>query len=89
MLTQIRAELTRLSADDVVVFLDSEFEPRAGTLVKIQLGEAYWHLLPEHFLQLLTELPSRAGSEAVRVAIEKHGTFVWHGPAPTGSRDTS
>ena len=89
MLPEIRAQLARLSADDVVVSLDSEFEPRAGTLVKIELGEAYWHLLPEQFLQLLTELPPRAGSEAVRIAIEKHGTFVWHGPAPTGSRDTT
>ena len=83
MLSELRAELARLSVDDVEVSLDSEFEPRAGTFVKIELGEAYWHLLPEQFLQLLNDLPDGARSEAVRVAIEKHGTFVWHGPAPT------
>lgn len=89
MLSQIRAELKRLSASDVAVSLDDEFEPRAGTLVKIELDEAYWHLLPNDLLELLDDLPDDAGSEAVRTAIEKKGPFVWHGPSPEGSRDTS
>ena len=89
MLDDIKTELSRVSATEVVVSLDSEFEPDAGTLVKIGLGEAYWHMMPEHFHTLLQEIPSGAGSEAVRHAIEAKGKHVWHGPAPEGSRDAS
>jgi hypothetical protein len=89
MLHEIHAELKRVSAGDVVVSLDDKFEPRAGTLVKIELDDAYWHLQPNDFLELLEDLPADAGSEAVHRAIEKKGPFVWHGPSPEGSRDTT
>jgi hypothetical protein len=50
---------------------------------------SFWHLLPEQFLALLTELPDRAGTEAVHRAIEKRASAVWHGQAPDGTRDTN
>ena len=89
MLTDIIAELKRIGADTVRVSLDAEFEPKAGELVKVVLGSAYWHLQPGEFLRLLKELPAGAGSEKVKIAIEKKATKVWHGPAPLGSRDSS
>lgn len=87
MLDDIRAELARLAADDVVVALDDEFDPDVGTLLRIERDDAYWHLLPENFLALLKELPDGAGSAAVHRVIEKKGVGVWHGPAPEDSRD--
>jgi len=89
MLSEIRSQLQRVSANDVVVSFDPHFEPRAGKLVKVELDKAYWHLLPDEFLELLEGLPPRAGNEGVRQAIEKKGPFVWHGPSPKESRDTS
>ena len=89
MLEQIQGELRRLGAKSLRASLDREFAPEAGELVKVVLGSAYWHLPPAEFLHLLSELPSGAGDEAVRAAIEKKGTHVWHGPAPRDSRDTS
>lgn len=89
MLQRIESQLRRLSATDIRASLDDEFAPETGTLVKLKLGDAYWHLLPDHLLDVLKELPACAGSEAVREAIEKKATYVWHGPAPKGSRDTS
>lgn len=89
MLTEIQAELQRISADDVVVSLDADFEPKAGTLVKVVIGDAYWHLLPDQFLELLQGLAPDAGNEGVRIAIEQKASFVWHGPSPKNSRDTS
>jgi len=89
MLEDIRAELKRLGANSVRVSLDRDFEPKAGELVKVELGPSYWHLLPPAFLELLKELKDGAGNEAVKAAIEKKGTHVWHGPAPEGSRDST
>ena len=89
MLDKIEAELRRLSADRISLRLDDEFEPNVGTLLRIQLGEAYWHMPPEHFLELLKDLPGGLGNEATRRAIERKATFVWHGPSPEGSRDTT
>jgi len=88
MLDEIRAELGRLAAKSVRVRMDTEFEPKAGPLVKVEIDSAYWHLPPQDFSKLLEELPDGVGSEAVKVAIEKKATSVWHGPAPHGSRDT-
>ena len=89
MLSEIRSELQRISADQVRVSLNDEFEPEAGTLVKIELGDAYWHMVPQQFLDIVQAIPDDSSSEDVRIAIEKHGPFVWHGPSPKGSRDTS
>ena len=89
MLDEIKAELVRVSATDIKVALDEEFEPAAGTLLRVDRAAAYWHLLPEHFLLLLKELPNAAGSEEVHRAIEKRATAVWHGPSPPASRDSS
>lgn len=89
MLDEIKSELHRLSADGTAVTLDCQFAPEAGELVKVVIDHAYWHLPPDHLLTLLKELPSGGGSESVRVAIEQKATFVWHGPAPKDSRDTS
>lgn len=88
-LNKIQAELERIGASSATVSLDAEFEPEAGELVKFELEGADWHLLPEHFFELLRDLPDDAGGDAVRTAIERKGPFVWHGPAPEGSRDSS
>jgi hypothetical protein len=86
-LDEIRAELGRLSAGEIRVSLDDLFEPAVGTLVCIQRGAVWWHLLPEQFLGLLRELPDRAGADRVHRAIEQGAVGVWHGPAPKDSRD--
>lgn len=88
-LNEIKSELQRLSAADATVTLDDEFEPEAGKLIKLQLNDAYWHFLPKNLLELLKELPDAAGSEAIRTTVEAKAEFVWHGPAPKHSRDTS
>lgn len=91
ILSQIRSELGRVGARNVSAELDDDFEPEAGTLVKITLDDeaAYWHLLPGEFLDLLKDLPAKAGSEAVKTAIETKGTNIWRGPAPKSDRDVN
>ena len=89
MLTQIRDELERISARDVRLSWASDFDPSVGTLLKVEAGDAYWHLLPEPFLDVLQQLPPGTGSEGVKQAIEQHANFVWHGPSPEGSRESS
>src|SRR5689334_4521463 len=71
LLEGVRYELSRVGATDIKVRIDEKFAPDVGPLVHIQHGSAYWHMLPAHFLAMLKELTSRAGSEAVKVAIEK------------------
>jgi hypothetical protein len=89
MLDDIHAELRRVSAHQVRATLDDDFEPDVGTMLRVELDIAYWHLLPEHFLELLKELPDGAGSDEVHRAIEARAASVWHGPSPKDSRDTS
>lgn len=88
-LTDIQNELTRLDAKDARVSLDPDFEPEAGTLAKLEIGEAYWHLLPQELLRIAQQVPDGAGSEKLKQAIEEDAAHVWHGPSPEGSRDTS
>jgi hypothetical protein len=88
-LAKIRVELTRLGATKIYASLDDAFEPEAGELVLVESQDAYWHLLPDHFLTLLRELPDGAGADEVHKAIETHAPTVWHGPAPTDSRDAA
>jgi hypothetical protein len=89
MLDEIRIELQRLDANNVMVSIDVDFEPDVGELVKVQIQDAYWHLLPDRLLALLKELADDSGGEAIRTVIEQKGTLVWHGPSPKGSRDAS
>lgn len=89
MFEEIQHELARLRAKAVRVSMDAEFEPEAGELVKVELGSAYWHLLPSDFLQLIQQLPDGAGAKAIKKEIERKAPKVWHGPAPEGSRDAS
>jgi hypothetical protein len=89
MLKRINDELKRLDALDAEATLDENFEPNAGTLLKIQIEDSYWHLLPNTFLELLVKLPDGVGSEVIRQTIEAEASFVWHGPSPKDSRDTS
>jgi hypothetical protein len=89
VLSDLQDELERLRAAEVRIELDDQFEPRAGTLARVEIGLAYWHLLPTELQSLLAALPDGAGSEKIRRAIECRGSYVWHGPAPPGSRDTS
>mgnify|MGYP006969550551 CR=1 FL=1 len=89
MLEDIRSELARLEAAEIDVALDDEFVPEVGTVVRISHDPAYWHMLPERFLQLLEKLPDGAGAEEVHRAIEEQGVGVWHGPSPEIPRDTS
>lgn len=89
VLQHIRDHLQRIGASRVQVSLDANFEPQAGELVSVKLQDAEWRLLPEQFEQLLKEVPAGAGDEAVKRAIETKADNVWHGPAPTDSRDSS
>jgi hypothetical protein len=89
VLKQIENELRRIGAASIKTTLDRDFEPQAGELLKVELGPAYWHLQPQEFLQLLSEMPDKAGDEAVKTAIGKKATGVWPGPAPAGSRDAT
>lgn len=88
MLDQIRMHLKRLDSPQIEVAEDPDFEPKAGRLVRVSLDEAYWHLPPQQFLELLKTLPDAAGADAVHQVIEREATAVWHGPAPEESRDT-
>jgi hypothetical protein len=88
-LDQIRSELRRIGANSIQVSRDANFEPDAGELIHISLGDADWRLLPQELEQLLKEIPAGAGEEGVRRAIETKGSAVWHGPAPKDSRDSS
>jgi hypothetical protein len=89
LLNPIQRQLSRISASGIRTTLDDQFDPASGTLVKVELDSSYWHLLPDRFLELLKDVPDSAGDDAVRRAIERQGMFVWHGPSPPGSRDTS
>ena len=86
---QLENELRRLSAGDACVWLDYEFEPETGPLIRLQIGDPYWHFLTLDLIQLLESLPDGVGSDVIKQAIEQGATTVWHGPAPQGSRDTS
>ncbi len=88
MLDQIRMHLGRLDAARIEVMEDPDFEPKAGLLLRVSLDEAYWHLPPQQFLELLKRLPDAVGADAVHQVIEREATAVWHGPAPEESRDT-
>lgn len=87
MLQSIRDQLNRVSAGDVRVSMDEQFEPEAGQLLKVEKGGAYWHMYPETFQQLLEELPDGAGSDAVHEAVESKAHPVWHGPEPEPARE--
>lgn len=88
-LKDIRRELDRLEAPHVKIELDHEFEPEAGPLLKVEYGGADWHMMPQDFRNLLAELPDGSGPGAIKKAIETKVAHLWHGPSPTGSRDTS
>lgn len=89
MYHDIRLELRRVHAEEIAVRADEQFEPKAGVLLEVEFDEAYWHLLPEHFLELLRDLPDGAGTDGVHRAIEERGSAVWHGPSPRGARDNA
>lgn len=89
LLKKLENELARLGAEQAHVEMDDDFEPAAGTLVKLELGGADWHFLPGELLKLLEQLPDSVGAETIKQAIEKEATKVWHGPSPKDSRDTS
>lgn len=87
LMVQIRQELRRLEAHDVRVSLDDEFEPKAGVLLRVEFGGAFWHIVPEEFHEIVSAVPNKAKGEAVKQAIERNAYRVWHGPSPPGSRD--
>ena len=89
LLGDLSDELQRIDAQDVKFSLDEEFDPQAGTLLKVAIGTAYWHLMPEEFHSIIRDIPDGSGSEALKRAIETEAMHVWHGPSPTQTRDTS
>ena len=89
MLNDIRAEHDRVGATEVRTTLTSECEPEAGELVKVEFDEAYWHLAPMEFLQLLKDRPAGAGADEIKRISESEAVKVWHGPAPPDARDRS
>ena len=82
-------EMKRLKADDIALSLDDTFEPKAGTLLKVEIEAAYWHVMPEEFRAIVCEMPDGAGSEEIKQAIEAKAMHVWHGPSPKHTRSTS
>lgn len=87
-LTRSRQELARIGAErDVSLELDREFEPKFGELMKVTIGGAYWHLVPEHLLELLGDVPDDGGAETLKRVIESKATLVWHGPADGPGRE--
>jgi hypothetical protein len=89
ILADIHDELRRLNAEPLRVEIDEQFEPRVGPLAHVQYGDAYWHLFPAQLLELLEELPDGTGPEIIQRSIEQKADWLWHGPSPRGSRDTS
>lgn len=87
MLERIRTELARLAANDVGVKQDEHFEPQAGTLMRISIGGAYWHVPPMALLEMLNSIPDGAGSEAIKERMGRDESIIWHGPSPAGTRD--
>jgi hypothetical protein len=87
MIDEIQVELRRVAAREFLVSFDAQFEPQVGTLLKVERGASYWHLMPEHFLELLKMLPADAGSDEVHRALETQVVSLWHGPSPRDSRD--
>jgi|SRR6056297_347628 len=87
-LLELSKELTRLDAEDARLSLDDQFEPKAGTLLKVEIGMACWRLRPEEFQEIISGLSDGVGSDAIKQAIESNAVHVWHGPAPP-SVDTS
>lgn len=88
LLDERSSELSRLNAEGVQLSLDDDFEPKVGTLLKVEVGLAFWHILPEEFRTIVGDLPDGADSDAIKKAIEMSAMHVWHGPAPK-SRTTS
>ena len=88
-LSDIRSELDRLAAPQIRTELDPQFEPEAGTLLKVEYGGSDWHMMAQDFRNLLSELPDRCGPAAIKQAVEAKVAHLWHGPSPPGSRDTS
>lgn len=87
MLERIKSELQRIGATEISVEEDREYEPSVEDLVHVQYDQADWHLMTKQFVELLQEVPSGAGAEALRHAIEQHAHIVWHGTGPQDSRD--
>ncbi len=87
MLERIKSQLRRIAASEFSVREDRSFEPAVEDLVHVQYDQAEWHLIAPQFAKLLEEVPTGAGAEAVRHAIEQHANIVWHGPQPERSRD--
>jgi len=87
MLDRVYEELQRVGAENIRVSMDDEFDPTVGALLKVQIGNAYWHLFPETFQQLIDKLADDAGSDAVHRAIESTAQPVWHGPEPEQARE--
>jgi hypothetical protein len=87
MMDEIQVQLRRVGAGEFRASLDSQFEPQVGTLLKVERDASYWHLMPEHFLEMLKMLPADAGSDEVHRALETRVVSLWHGPSPRDSRD--
>ena len=77
LLDELSSELGRLNADDVQLSLDYNFEPKTGTLLKVEIGLAFWHILPEEFQAILSDLPDGASSDAIKRVIEMGTMHVW------------
>lgn len=86
---KIERELRRLGAQQARVEPDASFEPQAGTLAKVRIHDAYWHLMPHDLVEILQRLDDGAGDDQIHQAIERTGVVIWHGPEPDGSRDRS
>jgi hypothetical protein len=88
-LRELRRHLTRIQAPDASIAADPDFQPDSGTLIKLEVGASYWHLLHEELRSLLQQVPDGAGGEAIKRAVETHGMHVWHGPEPRQSRSSA
>ncbi|HEX5443341.1 MAG TPA: hypothetical protein VFW87_05920 [Pirellulales bacterium] len=68
---QIHEELKRVIGS---AGYEVRFDPQADgkVMVRIDAAEAVWGMCPDDLLQLLREMPDRAGLLALRQAVDQH-----------------
>ena len=86
MLQQIETELQRvIGPTGVDVRIDTACQP---PLARVETAEAVWGMEPKAFLELLKELPDRAGILALRQAVDSHPAKVSYDDCQTIQQET-
>jgi hypothetical protein len=81
MIEAIKAELKRVvGPSGVTAMLDSSCDP---PVVRVEIAEAVWGMEPAAFLELLKNLPDRAGVLPLRQAVDSHPAKLSYDDCPT------